>query len=132
MRYYIALIHRDPDSDYGVSFPDFPGCVTAGATLEEAAAMAREALEGHVSVMSDDGEAIPAPSTMDEVMADPEAREGTPLLVPLAAAGPRRVARVNITLPEDLLQDIDRTAEARGYTRSGFLAEAARRVLADA
>jgi hypothetical protein len=32
--YYIALVHKDPDSDFGESFPDFPGLVTAGRTLE--------------------------------------------------------------------------------------------------
>ncbi len=39
MRQYIALIHKDPDSDYGVSFPDLPGVATAGSTLDEARAM---------------------------------------------------------------------------------------------
>ena len=39
MRYYIALLHKDPKSDYGVSFPDLPGCITAGRTLDEARAM---------------------------------------------------------------------------------------------
>jgi len=43
---YIAIIHKDPDSDFGVSFPDFPGCITAGRTLDEAKEMAREALSG--------------------------------------------------------------------------------------
>ena len=44
MRYYIAVIHKDADSDFGVSFPDLPGCITAGRTLDEACAMATEAL----------------------------------------------------------------------------------------
>jgi len=48
MPHYIALVHKEGDSDFGVSFPDFPGCVTAGATLDEAARMAREALELHI------------------------------------------------------------------------------------
>ena len=41
---YIALIHKEPGSDYGVSFPDFPGCVTAGRTLDEAKREAFDAL----------------------------------------------------------------------------------------
>jgi predicted RNase H-like HicB family nuclease len=41
---YIAYLHKDGNSDFGVSFPDFPGCVTAGKTLEEARQMATEAL----------------------------------------------------------------------------------------
>ena len=47
MRYYIALIHKDADSDFGVSFPDLPGCITAGRTLDEARLMADEALAVH-------------------------------------------------------------------------------------
>jgi predicted RNase H-like HicB family nuclease len=39
---YIALIRKDADSDFGVDFPDFPGCVSAGATLDEARRMAQE------------------------------------------------------------------------------------------
>ena len=35
-RIYIGLVHKDPESDYGVSFPDLPGCVTAGHTFEGA------------------------------------------------------------------------------------------------
>ena len=61
MRPYIALIHKDAKSDYGVSFPDLPGCVTAGATLEEARAMASEALALHLEGMAEDGDAIPEP-----------------------------------------------------------------------
>jgi len=41
---YIGLIHKDADSHFGVSFPDFPGVITAGTTLDDARAMAEEAL----------------------------------------------------------------------------------------
>ena len=51
MSQYIGLIHKDADSDYGVSFPDFPGAVTAGSTLDEARAMAEEALPFHIDGM---------------------------------------------------------------------------------
>jgi predicted RNase H-like HicB family nuclease len=47
---YIALLRKETGSDYGVSFPDFPGCVTAGRTLEEARRLAAEALAFHVEV----------------------------------------------------------------------------------
>ena len=48
MQTYIALVHKEPNSDFGVSFPDLPGCVTAGKTLDEARAFASEALELHL------------------------------------------------------------------------------------
>jgi len=62
MRNYTAVIHKEKNSDYGVSFPDFPGCVTAGSTLEEVKNMASEALEFHIEGMTEDGELIPEPS----------------------------------------------------------------------
>ncbi len=48
---YIAYLHKDERSDYGVSFPDFPGCITAGSTLEEARKMAADALALHIAGM---------------------------------------------------------------------------------
>ena len=68
---YAAIIHKDHDSDFGVSFPDFPGCITAGRTLNEAKDRALEALTGHLEVMRETGEAVPDPSSLDEVMRPP-------------------------------------------------------------
>ena len=45
MTHYIALIHKDPDSCYGVSFPDIPGVFTGGDTIEEAMQQAVEVLQ---------------------------------------------------------------------------------------
>src|ERR1700751_2326597 len=50
---YVAIVRKDPDSHFGVSFPDFLGCVTAGRTLDETKNMALEALSGHIEVMRD-------------------------------------------------------------------------------
>jgi predicted RNase H-like HicB family nuclease len=131
MRYYIGIIHKDEGSDFGISFPDFPGCVSAGSDLSELASMGEEALRGHITLMADEGQAIPEPSSMDVVMQDPANRDGTPVLVPAPAIS-AKVVRVNITLPEDALRKIDQFAEAHGQTRSGFLVAAAKRVLEDA
>ncbi len=126
MHQYIALIHKDADSDYGVSFPDLPGCFTAGQDLDEARAMAKEALDLHIEGMIEEGLAIPAPSSLQDVMAERENRDAVALLV----SGPRvksRVVRVNVTLPEALLAQIDAVVD----NRSAFLAEAARKALQD-
>ena len=72
MSAYLAIIRREPDGGYGVCFPDFPGCVSCGANLEEAKTMAREALMLHLAGMRDDGETIPRPS-LDVVVAEKEA-----------------------------------------------------------
>jgi len=126
MRHYIALIHKEPDSDFGVSFPDFPGCVTAGTTLQEALAMAAEALAGHIEAMIEEGEAVPEPSDADAVMADPENRDGVVVLVPMPD-DVAKIIRVNVTLPAGLLRRID----ARTSNRSRFLAKAAEKALAE-
>ena len=125
MRSYVALLHEDPDSGFGVSFPDFPGCVSAGFTLGEAAAMGAEALGGHIDLMIDEGLAIPEPSVLDDIMADPENRDGVLVLVPVASKRPVRAMRANITVPEDVLARIDAYAERQVMSRSGFLAYAA-------
>ena len=67
MTVYTALIHKDPESDYGVSFPDLPGCVSAGNTLDEALAMAKEALALHLEGLLQDRRDIPTPTPADHI-----------------------------------------------------------------
>lgn len=129
---YVAMVHKQEDTGYGVSFPDFPGCIAAGDTLSEALADATNALAFHVEGMRDDKESIPAPRDLDEIIADPaltEDREGAFLtLVPLIED--RGISkRVNISLDPGLLEAIDEAAKERGMTRSNFLASAARQAL---
>jgi len=85
---YVAIIHKDHDSDFGVSFPDFPGCITAGRTLNEAKDRALEALTGHIEVMRETGEAVPDPSSLDEVMR-PQFRDGVAFLISIKERGQR-------------------------------------------
>jgi predicted RNase H-like HicB family nuclease len=125
---YIALLRKDPDSDFGVDFPDFPGCITAGSTLEETRHMAAEALEFHIEGMIEEGLAIPAPSALDAIMADPENADAIPFPVAVPSRKPKAV-RVNVSLAEPDLRAIDAYAKRVGLTRSGFLAWAAKRAM---
>jgi len=75
MRSYTALIHKDKDSDFGVSFPDLPGCIAAGANLDEAVSMAVEALALHVEGLVADGETLPAPRSLEAIHAEPTSRD---------------------------------------------------------
>jgi predicted RNase H-like HicB family nuclease len=131
MRQYIALIHKDADSDYGVSFPDLPGCVTAGVDLDDARRMAEEALALHLAGIVDDAEPIPEPSSLEAVMAERENRDAVAILVKAPQATAKAV-RVNMTLPENELELIDKFAAEQGYTRSGFLLHAAKLAIASA
>ena len=127
MAAYIALLRKDASSDYGVDFPDLPGCVTAGRSLEEARRAAAEALAVRLEGMTGDGEAAPVPSEFDAVMTGPRNAEAVAVLVDAPVVAPRSV-RVNVMLPEDVLRAIDR----EGGNRSRFLADAARAKLRDA
>ena len=120
MRYYIGLIHKEAASDFGISFPDFPGCVSAGSTLDEALAMGREALKGQIGVLTEAARPIPEPSNADTVMAIEENRDGVAVLVP-APDHAGKTVQVKLVLPEWLLARIDETAS----DRSRFLVEVA-------
>lgn len=80
-RTYLALVEKEPDSDYGVFFPDLPGCVTAGSTFEEAREMAAEALMLHLEGMAASGEYIPPPSSADAALAHEDAVYAIALIV---------------------------------------------------
>lgn len=119
MRHYIALIHKDADSDYGVSFPDLPGVITSGTDLDDARTMAAEALALHLEGLAEDGEAVPEPSSLEKIMADVENRDGVAVLIPAPSEGVKSV-RVNITLPSDILNEIDRRAEQEDSLARAF------------
>ena len=123
-----ALIHEE-NGVYGISFPDFPGAVSGGSTAEEAISKGREALAFHVEGMVEDGEALPVLRELAELRKDPEFVEAwgeNAALVIIPVDLPARPVRINISIDEALLDRIDRAAKARGETRSGYLASAAK------
>lgn len=126
-----ALIH-EAEGAFGISFPDFPGCVAGGATADEALARGRDALAFHVAGMIADEEPLPHLRGLGELRRDPlfenDCEDAVVALVALDLPG--RAVRVNISLDETLLDQIDRAARTRGESRSGFLAAAARSRLA--
>lgn len=134
MKRYIAIIHKDKGSDYGVVFPQFPGCVSAGDTYDEAVQNAAEALALHVSGMRADGEAVPIPRDLDELKADKKIdwvdwKAGTTALVPLVILRGKS-QKLMISMDEGLVDALDRMAKRRGTTRSGLLQDAVEDLLA--
>ena len=103
MRQYIALIHKEPGSDYGVSFPDLPGVISAGKTFDEARDMGAEALALHLEGLAADGEAAPEPSSLEEIMKDAQNKDGVAVLIAAPAADVKSV-RINVTMPADVLR----------------------------
>ena len=120
--YYPAIIERATDG-FAVFFPDLPGCTSFGATEQQAAENAEEALTGHLVVSAEYGDTFAAPSPLDAIPHDPEVDEAARILV--RADLPGKSVRINITLDEGLVAAIDKVAK----NRSGFLADAARSAL---
>lgn len=124
-RWYPAVLEKTADG-FNLFFPDFEGCVSGGDTADEAVRNGAEALALHVEDWAEQGWNLPQPSGLDGPL-PPEAEPVARVLVPLET--PRKLRRVNVTLQDHLLDRIDREAEQRGQTRSGFLAEGTRRLL---
>lgn len=59
---YLILIEGDADSNYSAWSPDVPGCVASAATIDACVQEMRAALAGHLEVMREHKEAVPAPS----------------------------------------------------------------------
>lgn len=74
---YPIVIHKEKGSDYGVIVPDLPGCFSAGRTLDEAMAMAREAIELHLEGLIEEGQVVPDPGQIESHRRNPEYDGGT-------------------------------------------------------
>ena len=68
LKQYIGIIDKDENSDYGIMFPDFLGCVSVGSTIEELKIMAKEALQFHIDGMIEDRKEIPEPSNFPDII----------------------------------------------------------------
>lgn len=129
MTSYIAIIHKDKGSDYGVSFPDFPGCISAGSTLDEARAMGQEALEAYVDFLQEEGKDLPEPISLEDAVKTTFQEGLFATMVMTLEPEKARVERVNISIPSRDLAKIDRYAASHGLTRSAFLIQAAKRMI---
>jgi predicted RNase H-like HicB family nuclease len=122
---YIAYLHKEKKSDYGVSFPDFPGCITAGKTLDEARRNAVEVLSLHIEGMREDGEDLPYASALDDLCRDPALKDAIAFLVDVHVSD--KVERFNITARKSQMEEIDRLAKQQGMTRSAYIVASALR-----
>jgi predicted RNase H-like HicB family nuclease len=128
-----VVIHKDANSDYGVTVPDLPGCFSAGESMDEAMTNAVEAIELHLEGMLLDGEPLPLPQSVDVHQQNSDYADGVWALVTVDLSRiSGKSKRVNITLPERLLAVMDQYAAQHGETRSGLIAEATMAYIANA
>lgn len=124
--FYPIVIHKDPDSTFGVTVPDLPGCFSAGDTLNEALRMSQEAIELHIEGLLEDKDAVPMPGSIDEHQSSNEFTSGIWALVDVdldKLMGPAE--RINISVPRFALRKIDAAAAKAGMNRSQFLVRTA-------
>lgn len=138
MKYYFAQFLPNEDGTYSVSFPDLPGCDTFGDNLSDAIASAEECLLSYVKAEEKQGGELPEPSPMKEAKRlaeknceelEIEITDGTfyqAIPVRITSEKPVQIA---VSILPSLLREIDESAKPNGYTRSGFLAAAAKRYL---
>lgn len=131
MRFPVVL-HSDDGIRYGVTVPDLPGCFSAGDSFDEALESVREAIDLHLEGIVDDGGEIPLPRAIAGHQSNPDFADGVWAVVDMDTARfDGRAEKINITLPRRLLTKIDAYAKAHGASRSGFLADAARRAMCE-
>ena len=123
---YSVVVHKDPDSDYGVTVPDLPGCFSSGETMDEALNEVVEAIECHLEGMLMDSEPIPTPKTVEYHQSNPDYADGIWAVVTVDISKlSGKTKRVNITLPERVLTLMDKYATEHGESRSGLITQAA-------
>lgn len=131
MFYPIAISPGDEQHAWGVEVPDIPGCFSAGDDLDDAMAMAREAIEGHLEILAEDNAKIPVASKVNAHVANPEYQGCIWAVVEIDITKYLgKAEKLNITLPGYLLNRIDEYVKhhPEEKSRSGFLASAALKV----
>ena len=126
--HYVAVIDKDPDSAWGIRFPEVPGCFSAADAFEEIVPNAIEAL----SLFFEDSEPVPSRGleAVREQVAEDIARGAVLMMIPYVQDR-KRVVRVNLSLEKGFLDTLDEAARMRGMTRSAFVQKAAEREILD-
>lgn len=122
MKFPIVIESGDKNTAYGVIVPDLPGCFSAGDTLEEAIDNTKEAISLWIETELDEGHSIPAVSSAECVVNNPEYKHNLFAIVDVDLAQlSDKVTRINITLPARALRRLDFLTKKQGQTRSGYL-----------
>ena len=122
-RLYPAVLERGPRGAFGAWFPDFPGCVVAGRSQEEAIERAEAALAQAVDGWAEQGRPMPEPTAIETIV--PPKGSDVAAFFMVGVDPPDPSERVNVYLPKSLIAKIDRHAAGMGMSRSSFFGFAA-------
>ena len=127
MLYPVYVHPGDETHAHGVTIPDFPGCFSAADDWQDLPGMVQEAIE---LWCEGQGLALPKPSSLEQLLNNPDYSDGVWLLIEIDTSKlETKSVRLNISLPQGLVSEIDHYVKAHGATRSGFLAQAARQAM---
>jgi predicted RNase H-like HicB family nuclease len=126
-RFYPAVLERGDGAAIALWFPDFPGCVAAALSQEDAMARGADALEAAMRGCAERDEPLPEPTPLQQIETPP----GSEIIgiVAVGATPPDPSERVNVYLPKSLIERVDRLAADLGMNRSSFFGMAASQLL---
>jgi predicted RNase H-like HicB family nuclease len=115
---YPAVLERGARGAFGAWFPDFPGCVAAGRSQEEAIERAERALAQAVDGWVEQGRPLPEPTPIERIVPPKGSDVAAYFIVGVDPPDPSE--RVNVYLPKSLILRIDKRAAELGMSRSSF------------
>jgi predicted RNase H-like HicB family nuclease len=115
-RLYPAVLEQGTKGTFGIWFPDFPDCVAAGRSQEEAVEKAEEALARAVVSFAEDEKPLPEPTPLERI--ERPSRFVAFFIVSVELPNPSE--RVNVYLPKRLLVRADQMAAEMGMSRSSL------------
>jgi len=122
---YAIIIHKDKNSDYGVTVPDLSGCFSAGKTMDEALDMVGEAIECHLEGLILDKQTLPKPHPIEFHQKKKEYKNGIWAIVDVDLSRLAvKTKRINITMPENVIAAADKYARSHHISRSRLLTQA--------
>jgi len=127
-RFYPAVLERGPKHSFGVWFPDFPDCVVAATSQEETLERAQSAVAREIVTLAEREKRLPDPTPIEQI----EIPEGCDFIavIVVSVEWPDVSERVNVYLPRQLIERVDKRAAALGMNRSSFFGFAVTTILA--
>ena len=113
---YPAVFHRNDNGTYTIIYPDLPGCISEGKTLENALYMAQDALTQWLGYLTDEGETIPTASARKDIAIG----DGEFVNLVRASVRDNKAVRRTVSVPRWL----DEAAAAANLSLSRILQEA--------
>lgn len=127
----IALVHGK-EGAYGISFPDFSGCISGGVSIDECLRRGREALGFHIECVLELGQEMPLIRSLDAIREDLGLKEDVAdaIVAAIEIELPGKHVHVDVAIDQHLLARLDKVASERGETRDALISKGARAVLA--